>query len=405
MIRSYWFKNYKSFKEKVEVNLTNTANTDSAFMYKSAFGDNVSLATCLIGPNAGGKTTALKPLSLLSWLIDESFKTEVDTAIPCKTHIFSDSACTQFCYEFSDEQFCSEKKEPSIYRYLIEICNGFIVKETLSLKTTARFSYLLDREWNFEKEEFLIKSRIPNFSESPAFKNRNNVSLLALLRQNGYKDYYFLNGLIKSFNLGYTDTFDDFLSIIYSFPALALRKTAAALFENENLLQKVNSIVSNLDMGVDTVIAYEQDFIENKKDNKAIQVKHCDGEKTDYLPFHSESAGTQSLIVFLANILPILEKGGIIVVDELEANLHPHVMEYVLKLFAHSKWNPKKAQIIFTSHAINIINTLQKEQIFMVEKIDCYSELWRLDQIQKVRRDDNYAAKYLAGAYGALPNI
>ncbi|MCX5783120.1 MAG: abortive infection protein, partial [Elusimicrobia bacterium] len=49
---------------------------------------------------------------------------------------------------------------------------------------------------------------------------------------------------------------------------------------------------------------------------------------------------------------------------------------------------------------------LEKEQVTLVEKnSDCESKTYRLDEIKGVRRDDNIYAKYMAGAYGAIPNI
>jgi hypothetical protein len=41
-----------------------------------------------------------------------------------------------------------------------------------------------------------------------------------------------------------------------------------------------------------------------------------------------------------------------------------------------------------------------------VEKDEhCASDLWRLDEMTGVRADDNLYAKYMAGAYGAVPYL
>lgn len=405
MIRSYWFKNYKSFRDEALVDLTCKPSIQGAYFVKGADGRNISLASCLIGPNAGGKTTALKPLVLLGWLIDRSFKINIDDKIPCHPHFFLKDEPTQLGYEFSNEAFCDgENLKESIYRYIITIKNGYIIEEKLSIKSSTKFSYIIERKWDFDKNEFLLKSKFKELASLPAFKNRNNTSLLALLKQSGFKEFYFLEGLITTINLGYSDSYEDLNARIEHMPNFAIFKLAKRLYEDEELKRKINTIVSDLDMGVSSIEATKISF-GDPENNTMLLASHTQDGNTTILPLFHESAGTQSLIVFLAEVLPVLEKGGIVVVDELESNLHPHVMEFILKLFSHSKWNKNKAQIVFTSHAINIINNLEKEQIYMVEKNDCDSELWRLDQIENVRREDNFAAKYLAGAFGAVPNI
>jgi hypothetical protein len=42
----------------------------------------------------------------------------------------------------------------------------------------------------------------------------------------------------------------------------------------------------------------------------------------------------------------------------------------------------------------------------LVEKDEnCESTAWRLDEVEGVRNDDNFYAKYMAGAYGAVPRL
>jgi hypothetical protein len=55
---------------------------------------------------------------------------------------------------------------------------------------------------------------------------------------------------------------------------------------------------------------------------------------------------------------------------------------------------------------MEVLNVLHKSQVFLVEKnADCESSAWRMDSIQGIRNDDNFYAKYMAGAYGAVPQL
>jgi uncharacterized protein len=101
----------------------------------------------------------------------------------------------------------------------------------------------------------------------------------------------------------------------------------------------------------------------------------------------------------------VLENGGVIAYDELESDLHPHMLGPLLDLFANPETNPHRAQIIFTCHATEVLRLLQKSQVMLVEKDGLESQAWRLDSMEGVRIDDNRAAKYLAGAYGAIPRL
>lgn len=133
---------------------------------------------------------------------------------------------------------------------------------------------------------------------------------------------------------------------------------------------------------------------------------HRVGGKEHPLMFLHESSGTQGAFILLSRILPALQEGGLVIIDELEADLHPHMLTPILDLFFSPKTNPHNAQIIFTCHSIEVLSLLHKAQVVLVDKDDnCESDAWRLDSVKGVRADDNLYAKYMAGAYGAVPQL
>ena len=93
------------------------------------------------------------------------------------------------------------------------------------------------------------------------------------------------------------------------------------------------------------------------------------------------------------------------IIDELEADLHPHMVEALLNLFVMPESNPKNAQMIFTSHADWLMNLLHKSQIVLVEKTEAGSEAVRLSDIRGIEARENFSARYRAGAYGAVPEL
>ncbi len=102
--------------------------------------------------------------------------------------------------------------------------------------------------------------------------------------------------------------------------------------------------------------------------------------------------------------LPVLTDGGMAVIDEMESDLHPHLIPLLLDIFVDKDSNPKRAQLIFTCHHVEILNHLAKEQIFLVEKDDVnQSQVRRLSDYKGVRRDENHFANYNSGRYDAIP--
>jgi uncharacterized protein len=125
------------------------------------------------------------------------------------------------------------------------------------------------------------------------------------------------------------------------------------------------------------------------------------------LAFEEESTGTKRLLELayrISNELSI-SLANIIIVDELELHLHPHITHAIVKMFQNSETNPNCSQLIFTSHdnTLQRGNLLRRDQIWFTQKRDDQStELYSLSDF-KVRNDLAIDKAYLAGSFGAIP--
>jgi len=116
-------------------------------------------------------------------------------------------------------------------------------------------------------------------------------------------------------------------------------------------------------------------------------------------------------LYLLPNIISHLDKSSILVIDELDAHLHPAIIKKILELF-HSELN-KKSQIIFTSHDImNMTNdNFRRDEIwFLFRNERLESQLVCLSDFidykgEKIRKDAKYSKQYMKGKYGADPFI
>ena len=134
-----------------------------------------------------------------------------------------------------------------------------------------------------------------------------------------------------------------------------------------------------------------------------------DGNKTLFtLELSDESDGTRKLMSIAPAIESVLNKGGIVLADELEKELHPMLVNYIVAKFQSKNTNPNGAQLIFTTHNTELLNMdiLRKDQLYFVDKNrkDGTSELYGISDFS-TKTADNIRKGYLAGKYGATPDI
>ena len=125
-----------------------------------------------------------------------------------------------------------------------------------------------------------------------------------------------------------------------------------------------------------------------------------------FLSLDRESAGTRRLLVVLDTVFRALDQGVPICVDELDASLHTYAAEEVLKLFCSRETNPKGAQLIATTHDINLMRSpvLRRDQVWLAEKdVGGATRLYPLTDI-RTRSGDDFSKGYLQGRYGAVPH-
>ena len=139
------------------------------------------------------------------------------------------------------------------------------------------------------------------------------------------------------------------------------------------------------------------------------QGENRDGQTASYLlELSDESDGTRKLMALAPAIESALQTGGILLVDELERELHPMLMNYIIAKFQSSTSNPNGAQIVFTTHNTELMNLelLRKDQLYFADKRDKdgTSELYSISEFS-TRTTENIRKGYLVGKYGATPDI
>lgn len=136
------------------------------------------------------------------------------------------------------------------------------------------------------------------------------------------------------------------------------------------------------------------------------------GEAHDIPRFsiEEESDGTIAWLAIAVPALEALRRGGLLAVDEIDASLHPHLLDLLLGVFADPDINTQHAQLIFTSHESYVLSPLSEtelapEQVWFTDKTRFgVTELFSLADFPR-HPDANVAKRYLAGRYGGTPRL
>lgn len=349
----------------------------------------------VIGANGAGKTQLVRVLPFLAWFITESAR-EIDSNenIPVMPHMLFNDIPISFVVEFL--------LDGVLYRYRLVLKDNTVLHESLYEKT-SRFSYIFMRDRTDDGYLYKQKSHF-GFAAKQARSVRKNVSLLSSAHMHDVHES------VKFINF--------FKNIVYNvtmmgrepFHSYEIFNSAHFVYHHKEIREQIESLLCNMDLGLSKINYVEEKLLTNggEKDIDVILplgVHRTERGEEFKLPFFRESSGTQSAYMLLRVLLPVLQKGGIAVIDELDNDLHPHMLPKILELFKSKESNPHDAQLLFSCHAVEVLNELAKHQVYLVEKKDLTSDTWRLDEMEGLRADDNLYAKYLSGALGAVPNI
>ena len=282
------------------------------------------------------------------------------------------------------------------YKLSLKINSERVLSEILESRKNKRLITLYSRRYVKSSNSYIFEAKNINLENSFIEKVRPNASVISTARQYNHpelteirKHWYFVFGNYLIFS--------------------GLNETSKFYSKNKEHFQQTKELLKSVDLGLSDIQIKAKEKAD-RKGNKKLRFYpygiHKSRGDIFQLPFLMESGGTRHLYDMLRCIFPVLEKGSVCLIDEIEDSLHPNMLPTIINLFTSEETNPKGAQLICTTHMPTIMADLSKYQIFLVEKNkECESEVYRLDEVEKVRSDDNFLKKYLAGSYGGIPDI
>lgn len=311
------------------------------------------------------------------------------------------------------------------------------------LESGRKFSY--DLKYDTDKKEYLYEK----FVEILKDQYGNEKEVTWLLKDNENMDYYYYcdnedlvkmiqmisqNGLVcylvdatkfqclaemKKIIIDFASKID-----IINMNNIPMQKTIEFMKNKNSLQQKVVDFIKNADLYMDNFEYVEMDQIkinddeENEKpDEKVLDLPDKVMEQIRLVSVYKgvavpsilfDSTGTKKIAALASYIIEGLEKGRILVVDELDSSIHFKLTRAIVAMF-NNELNAK-SQLIFTVHDINLMDCkrmFRKEQIWFVHKDEDGVYVYSLADFtaqQGVRETTDIIEKYRKGALGALPD-
>ena len=405
MLRKISIENFYSIKDKQVLDLAVPSNTPDLPVFgieKEISATRIPKIVAIFGTNASGKTTVLRALGFLKWFLTESFNQRPTNILPlfpfADTH--GQHGISRFEVEFDGNLI--ERGKPCIYRYKLEIrydlgnknplkpeLNPVVKSESLYFAPEGKFRRMFHRETDQIKDspEFKVKVR-----DYPLQTFRGNASVIPTLVQ---------------YNHAVSNAFSSVLNTIFT-NVSTLQKfdfdenTATKFYaSNEEVLKKLNSKLRMLDLGIEQV-----SMTANNNPGNTLKPYFRHSGLNKELALIIESRGTQKFFTLFPYINYVLESGGLLVLDEIDNDIHPTLMPEIIGWFQDDRTNPHNAQLFMACHNASLLEHLEKEEIYFTEKTpNGRTQVYGLKDISGVRRVDNYYKKYLGGVFGAVPNI
>ena len=424
MLLNFSCDNFKAFQDGFSFNMIPTDCTELKYsILREKIGSktySALSASVIYGPNAAGKTSIIQAMSCLRQIILRGNIKDTDRVLD---HVSSAMAIAPFA-------FSKEPKPVSfdisftfhgvLYRYCIAVYLGefmqadadrYIAREQLSIGGKMVF----DRSKNSVEQLELkpIKSFLNvGYSVADANKTKvamsSNMELDRLLLLTDFSSF-----CSKRIAGEISEWFETEFIVVNSSDRARFLPFAEDDITTAQIHQFINDIANTAGV-IGSDLAYVRDSDSDAL--KLVSVWRKDGKQKPDASIdaeHTESAGTVRLLAIMPAVISALKNGAVLVMDELDASLHPMIVMNLISIFHNDDVNINRAQLIFNTHNPIYLNhdLLRRDEIKFVErdKGTKSSSLYALSDFKTngyagVRKTTDYMKNYLANRYGAIEN-
>lgn len=419
MLLEFTVNNFKSIKDDVKFSMLTSSKDEGNYFPIRNY--NLLRSSIIYGANASGKSNFLRAMAFMRNFVLNHYKilqsTDKIPYEPFKLCNETEKASKSFEIVF----FIDEIK----YRYGFEIDSDTVYAEWLFADEKGKESKLFFRD--VEIADYVNPNK---FKEGYSFFNKKEGKIKVP------KNQLFIWKCDQEENAISTKILQWFnqFNMIDGTNHKEYIEYTQDMMKDDSFKNEIIKLVKTADIGIDDIQIEESnvplevlekmllpDSLKNElltnggAKSTSLNTFHKkysnEGDLIDDVVFElnkEESKGTRKFFAMSAPILDTLKNGKILIIDELDASLHPILTQHLIKLFYDEKVNRKNAQLIFATHDTNLLNRFmfRRDQIWLTEKNQYgATDLYSLAQFKNVRKKEDFEKQYIQGKYGAIPYL
>ena len=443
MLIQFSVANYRSFRDEVTFSMLASSlkakhpELNKKNLFAAHGGVNLLTSAAIYGANASGKSNLIAAMSFMRHFVIHSANVkEEGDAEGIEVEPFRLSTETDTEPSFFEVVFIAKEQR---YRYGFEVTAERVEAEWLYVAPKARESKLFEREG----DKITLGEKFKSEGRDLAERTRPIALFLSVCAQ--FKGKIAEEVLDWFRSLGITTGLMDRDN--------SMRTFTERMFRDKDSAKAIDTLLTQLDLGIEAIqvekmiiptphlqplpddapeelrrlhnearkleAALESvqealgeiaDFSSGEREVvRTVHRKVGDGDQSNMeeifdLDEH-ESEGTKKLFSLSGPLVDTLKRGDVLIIDELDARLHPLLTKEIVSLFNDPVRNSKHAQLVFATQDTNLLDNhvLRRDQIWFVEKDrQGASYLYSLAEF-KVRNDATYEKDYILGRYGAIP--
>lgn len=392
----FTIENFRSIAEQKSIVLAHDTQIEELPNNVAVKNDYPYFRTAAIyGANSSGKSNLVSAMAMMKHIIESSIRMNNGEALKYEPFLLNPQktkAPTLYELDFLTQ---NQRFRYGFTHTAQEICEEWLIR----IDTNGKATKLFDRD-----AEGIGVNEV-DFAEGKDLEERTNDNrlFLSLVGQ--------LGGKISNQILGF---FSEKMDVLSGLKTEAYQPiTEMCLLDPARGAENLTAFLHNAQLGFSRLVVR---FLEDGRIRMLSEhgVYDQEGNKIGEQDFdfkQMESAGTQKLFDMAGPIFDTLHNGGVLIIDELDAKMHPLLTHELVALLNDPEKNPRGAQLIFTTHDTNLLSAqlLQQDQIWFTEKdaqerTDLYSMAHILlpDGTRPIHTK-NMERNYIAGRYGAIP--
>ena len=404
MLLNFAVTNYRSIKERQVFSLMaveGLPHEESLIRSK----DNIPIlpVALLFGANASGKSNILRAFGMMRQMVLNSVRLNPDDALDGYEPFLLDEESRGNNTEFEIEFIADAGQNVELhYRYGFSFSGKIISEEWL---------YRQDRNTDevelFMRTEGKVQINETKFPEGKGKEdtlNGNRLFLSLIAQLNGVQS----REVISWFSSGTFVTASQTEQYITLTSALLKRKEDPIKDGISHYADIAQRFLSNIDMGITELSIEEVSVALNKAVPEELKkILSKDGHTTLKVE-STHNRYTKQGEIRGKEIFTTLWAGSLLVIDELDAKLHPLLTRAIVQLFTNPKINPHGAQLVFTTHDTNQLHLdyVRRDEIWFTEKSPVEAtELYSHIEFKDFDPSMDITEQYVNGRYGAIPRI